>query len=100
MAECTLIVYNNSPIPWAKLTLDDSNGRILWQWMPLDCGGAMTGGYIEKSGKDYILIKSSNKKEFGTLVNFSLYNYHPQITYTIKDKKISLKCKVDSDDNF
>lgn len=95
MAECMLIVYKDSPMPWARLRLNDNNGRIYWEWIPIDQNGSVTGGYVEKRGKDYILIKSSNKKEFGTLVNFSLYNYHPEITYIIKDKRAALRCKVE-----
>lgn len=96
MANCTLIVYKDFPMPWAKLRINDNNGRIYWEWIPIEQGGNVRSGYVEKRGRDYVLIKSSTKKEFGTLVNFSLYNYHPEITYVIKDKKGSLTCKVEA----
>lgn len=99
MASCTLIVYKDDPMPWAKLSLNDNNGHIYWEWIPLEQGGNMRSGYVEKSGNDYILIKRRNKKEFGTLVNFSLYNYHPEIIYVIKnkhtDKKGVLRCRIE-----
>ena len=95
MANCEIIVLGN-PIPNGKLRLNDDNGFVSWQFIPMALGGNIQSGRVQQASKDYIL--KSNATTFGTIKNFSLYQYNAKIKYTVTIGNKPYNGKIEEDE--
>lgn len=102
MAKCELKILGN-PTPLGRLRFNDDYGYVSWQFIPLAANNNVREGRAKVFEKHYILVQKTGMhdgKSFGTLLNFSLYNYNKKLTYTFKTDTESFQCTVSPESEF
>ena len=77
-----------------KLTVSSNiyNNKT-WSYLNF-MNGNFTQGLIEADGDNYKMVKETNHKTFGTLINFSLSDFNPSIRYALKSGKHTFYCNI------
>ena len=94
-SSCDFRVTDGSEL-LGKLTVSfNIHNKTTWSFVSFLTSNR-TQGFVELDENNYKLIKETNHKTFGTIINFSLSDFNPRIRYTLISGKHTLYCMIEN----